>query len=371
MRKATVGDFVGVDVAAKKLDVHFHKRAEHFVVDNDDDAVAMLACVFALRGVQRMVLESTGALGRPLLQAARAFGVNANCVPPQRVRKFAEAIGVHAKTDKIDARVIAHFAATATFREPVALSPGAERLRALVVRRAQLVEMEAMERNHRWAAGVSDLEAPDLASALKANIKAVDVAMQATIKADAELSRKAAVMSSLRGVGPVLTSTLLSMMPELGTCTGKEATALVGVVPFNNDSGNTRGTRSIRGGRRRVRWVLYMATRSAVRFEPLVKAFYERLKAAGKPEKVAMTAAMRKLITILNARLRDDVQSQTAGAAVHTSSPPRRGPERGASLPMPVTGPGAVLGGVGRPKPSDRAPGKGPASAGRNPRRAA
>ena len=314
MRKATVGDFVGVDVAAKKLDVHFHKSAEHFVGDNDDDGVVILACVFALRGVQRMVFESTGALGRPLLQAAGAFGVSANCVPPQRVRKFAEAIGVHAKTDKIDARVIAHFAATATFREPVALSPGAERLRALVRRRAQLVEMEAMERNHRWAADLdAEVELHDVAKVLRANIKAIDGAMRRVIKDDAELSRKAEVMSTVRGVGPVLTCTLLSLLPELGSCTGKEVGSLVGVAPFNNDSGTRTGKRSIRGGRRRVRWVLYMAARSSVRFEPVLKAFYERLKLDGKPEKVAMTAVMRKLIVILNARLRDDALNKKAG----------------------------------------------------------
>ena len=313
MRKAT-GDFVGVDVAARKLDIHFHNFGQHFVVDNDEEAVAMLAAVFALRKVQRVVFESTGALGVALSRASAAFGVFAHCVPPQRIRKFADAIGVHAKTDKIDARVIAFFAATAQFRQPVALSAGAERLRALVQRRAQLVEMEAMERNHRWATDLdAEVELHDVAKVLRANIKAIDGAMRRVIKDDAELSRKAEVMSTVRGVGPVLTCTLLSLLPELGSCTGKEVGSLVGVAPFNNDSGTRTGRRSIRGGRRRVRWVLYMAARSSVRFEPVLKAFYERLKLDGKPEKVAMTAVMRKLIVILNARLRDDALSKKAG----------------------------------------------------------
>lgn len=198
MKKATRADFVGIDVAMAKLDVHFHVSGAAFTVSNDDDGVSLLAVIMLMRHVQRVVLESTGPYGRRLIGALLDVGVAVNCVQPQRVRKFAEALGIKAKTDVIDARVIAHFAATATFPTLLRPSPAVLRLNDLVVRRSQLVEMETMERNHIRSSVLTAVEgAEDLLPVLRKNIRALDSEMKRVVDADPDLTKRAGAIRTI------------------------------------------------------------------------------------------------------------------------------------------------------------------------------
>lgn len=305
MEKAKA-EFVGVDVSKAKLDVHFRFSQRAFTVDNDDVGIGKLVAILALQRVRRVVFESTGPYGRRLQTALDVANVSSACVPPQRVRQFARAMGLQAKTDKIDAGLIAHYAEVVPLPERTASTSAVLRLGELVTRRRQLVEMQTAELNRRESLPASLLESADeLLQAVKKHVRDLDKAMKKLVVEEDELSKRAKAMRTVLGVGTVLTHTFLALLPELGRMSGKEAAALVGVAPFNADSGGSKGRRSIRGGRSRIRHVLYMATRAAVRFEPSLKALYERLRAAGKPDKVALTAAMRKLVVIVNARVRD------------------------------------------------------------------
>lgn len=315
MQRASRGDFIGIDVSKARLDVHFHKSGASMVFNNDELGLTALLVILLARKPRRVVFESTGGYGRTLYLALLEQKLPAFCVPPQRVRMFAEALGIKAKTDAIDAKVIAQFAATAPLVEREAPSKARLELRGLVVRRAQLVELCTMERNHREGLS-ADLRdgSRALTKVLREHIRKLEAAMTTLVADDRALARHAAALRSMRGVGPVMCWTFLAMVPELGRCTNKQAAALIGVAPFNDDSASRKGRRSIRGGRGRVRTVLYMAARAAVRFEPTLKAFYSRLTAAGKPDKVAIVAVMRKIAVRANARLRDALQ---AGPAVH------------------------------------------------------
>jgi transposase len=309
--------FVGVDVSKEKLDVHIHGERESFVVGNDDDGIAHLVLVLRLRAVVRVVFESTGRFGRSLAASLAAAGIECHCVPPQRIRMFAKALGVEAKTDRIDAKVIALYAATAPLVARPAPSPTVEHLKDLVVRRQQLVGMQTQELNHRASLPAALQESSDsLLNVLRLAIKDSERAIEAAIRADNDLRRRAAAIRTLKGVGPFLCATLLAFLPELGACSSKQAAALVGLAPFDDESGGRERSRHIRGGRRRLRIVLYMAARNSVRFEPLIKPIYRRLKEAGRPDKVALSAALRKLVVIINARVRDALKApQTAETA--------------------------------------------------------
>lgn len=311
MQEARAGEFVGVDVCKAHLDIHFHPGGRQLRVDNTDDGVGKARTLFVERSVTRVVLESTGPYGQRLQKALHEAGVPVHCVPPQRVRKFAQAIGIKAKTDAIDAAVIARYAATVEFPTVTPPTAAAQKLNALVVRRQQLIEMETVLRNHRRTAADVDVAQEDLLPVLRRNVRALDQAMVDVIEGDEGLRRRANAIKSVRGVGPVLVATLLAFVPELGKCSGKQMASLIGVAPFNNDSGARRGQRSIRGGRFRVRSVLYMSARVAARFQPEFKEFYSRLKAS-KPDKVAVTGVMRKLIVVLNARVRDALKDEAA-----------------------------------------------------------
>jgi transposase len=253
----------------------------------------------------RVVAEASGGWERLLVVELAAAGLPVAVVNPKRVRDFAKASGLLAKTDRLDARMLAHFAAVLQPALTVLPSDDEQQLAALVTRRRQVVEMHTAEHNRLGTAPTQ--MRPRIQTHLEwleAELAGLNHDIHAFIRQHSRWQDNADRLESVPGVGHVTASTLLAELPELGHLSHKRLAALVGLAPFNHDSGRRRGKRRIRGGRTAVRNVLYMATLSATRFNPVIRAFYERLLRAGKEKKVALTACMRKLLTILNAMIR-------------------------------------------------------------------
>jgi transposase len=298
--------FVGIDVAQAHLDMAVRPTAETWQVANDEAGITTLVTQLQALAPTLIVLEATGGFQGPVTAALATAGLPVVVVNPRQVRAFAHALGVLAKTDRIDARVIAHFA-EAVRPTPRPL-PDAEtqELRALVVRRRQLLAMLTAERNRLGTAPARIQQAIQQHIAwLESQLAALNDDLTATIERSAVWQAKADLLRSIPGVGPVLSRTMLAQVPELGTLGHKQVAALVGVAPFNRDSGTLRGRRTGYGGRAEVRAVLYMGALVATKHNPVIKAFYARLCAAGKAKKVALTACMHKLLTIMNAMVRD------------------------------------------------------------------
>jgi transposase len=296
--------FVGIDVSKDRLDIALRPTSEHWTIDYTEAEVAQL--VNRLKELQPalIVLEATGGLELPVAAALAAAGLPVAVVNPRQVRDFARANGRLAKSDPLDADVLAHFGQA--LRPPVRPLPDAEaqQLAALVTRRRQLLEMLKAERN-RLASSLPAMRSRIQAHIdwLKQDLQTVEADLDQTVRQTAIWREKDDLLQSAPGVGRVLASTLLSDLPELGQLNRKAIAALVGIAPLNQDSGKRRGKRIIWGGRSTVRDVLYMATLSATRYNPVIKEFYQRLLAAGKAPKVALVACMRKFLTILNAML--------------------------------------------------------------------
>jgi transposase len=298
--------FVGIDVSKDHLDVACRPGAA-WRAANDDGGIAATAARLAGLGPACVVLEATGGYEAPAVAALAAAGLPVVVINPRQARRFAEVVGAAAKTDRIDAAVLARFAEQIR-PEPRPL-PGAEAraLEAMLGRRRQLLGMLTMERNRlgtcRDAAVRSDLEAS--VAWLEARVAAADAALGEAIRRSPAWREKDDLLRGVPGVGPVTSRTLLAALPELGTLTGKRIAALAGLAPMADDSGGRRGPRRIKGGRPEVRAVLYMAALAARRYNPALRAFADRLKAAGKKPKVILTAVARKLLVIANAILRD------------------------------------------------------------------
>lgn len=300
---------VGIDVAKDALEVAFGPQAHTVSFSNDDDGHEALVTVLRERAVDLIVMEATGGYEAPCACALQAAGLAVAVVNPRQARDFAKAMGYLAKTDAIDARVLAALATVLSQRpdreKVIRVLPGEEqrRLQAMVLRRRQLVQMLVAERNrlaisHRVAR--RSIEA--LIEAIRRQIVQVEGDLSAHLAAHhAEFTE---LLQSTKGVGPNTSMVLIAELPELGQLSAREIAALVGLAPFNRDSGTLRGKRTIFGGRAQVRCALYMATLVATRHNRVIRAFYERLLAAGKPKKVAIVACMRKLLTILNAMVR-------------------------------------------------------------------
>jgi transposase len=296
-----------IDVGKRKLDVALGSNGELFAEPNQARAIARLAKRLAQLGCARVLIEG-GSYQNILVGALRAAELPVVIINPRRVREFAKSIGQLAKTDHIDARVLADYGER--IQPPVRELPAEQNqaLRGLWVRREQLIEMLVMEENrleHAPKALHRSLRAH--IAYLRKQIKQADHELDRTVRNSA-LWDQYELLSSVPGVGPVLSVALLSDLPELGRLNRREIAALAGVAPFNCDSGTLRGQRKIQGGRKRLRRVLYVATLASVRCNPVLRPFYQRLRASGKPAKVALVAAMHKLLLILNAM----VKTQTA-----------------------------------------------------------
>ena len=301
--------FVGVDVSKDQLDVAVHGRSERWQFKRDERGLGSL--VEHLRGlgepVALVVLEATGGLERDVAAALAAAKVPTAVVNPRQVRDFARATGKLAKTDGIDASVLAHFAeAVKPSVQPIA-DELALALEARLTRRNQLIQMLVAEKNRRAMLVIQRTGSAKMVKSLEAHIgwlekqiADLDDDIDHHIKNSPIWREKDDLLQSVPGVGPVTSRTLLSYLPELGTLDRKKVASLVGLAPFNHDSGQLHGQRHIAGGRYRLRCALYMAALSAIRSNPILRAFYLQLRARGKPAKLALTAVMRKLFLLLN-----------------------------------------------------------------------
>ena len=307
--------FVGIDVSKAQLDVAVHNQPSSWQTDNSDAGRAELVKRLQTMNPTLIVLEATGGFELRLVAELVTAKLPVVVTNPRRVRNFARSTGRLAKTDKLDAKMLAHFAA-ALRPEPRPLpSDQEEQLTALLTRRRQIVDMLTVEKNrlHTVRATMrSDIE--EHITWLTQKLDALDAEIDQFIQGSALWQEKATLLKSVPGVGRITASTLLAMLPELGTLNRQQIAALVGVAPVNKDSGRKQGKRRIFGGRAPVRSVLYMAALSAKKHNPKIKKFYERLLKQGKEKKVALTACMRKLLVILNAMLRTK-QSWQAEAA--------------------------------------------------------
>ena len=305
---------VGIDVSKERLDVCSLPDGGTFSVANDragiDELIARL-----LEGVrpELVVLEATGKYERPAAVAVAAAGIAVAVVNPRQARDFAKAAGRLAKTDTIDAQVLARFAGAVGPRPSVLPDEEARVLQDILLRRRQLLEMIVAEKNRLQMA--SEAVSRRIAAHLRwleKELGRVDRELDEAVGESETWRANEELLRSVPGVGPVLARTLLAELPELGTLPRRRLCALVGVAPFNRDSGTFRGKRQVWGGRAPVRAALYMGALVATRHNPVIREFYERLLAAGKPKKVALVACMRKLLSILNAVMRDRVPWHSA-----------------------------------------------------------
>jgi transposase len=300
------GVFVGIDVAKDTLEVAVRPSGEQETVPNAEEGILRIKALITRVRPALIVCEATGGFEMGLATDLAASGLPVVVVNPRQVRDFARATGILAKTDRIDARVIAHFADAVRPDVRPLKDRDAQRLDALITRRRQLVDMLTAEKNRLGTAPEwtrEDIEAH--IAWLKECLKKVDTDLATLMKQSPLWREKERILRSTPSVGPIMTYTLVSELPELGTLNRKQIAALVGVAPMNRDSGTFRGKRCIWGGRSAIRSVLYMSTLNAIHFNPLIKPFYERLRAAGKLHKVAITACMRKLLTILNTMIKN------------------------------------------------------------------
>jgi transposase len=302
-----MGDvFVGIDVSKARLDVAVRPTGEVWSVSNDEAGLAAIVEKLKPLAPRLVIMEATGGYQAPLCAALTVAGIPVAVVNPRQVRDFGRATGQLAKTDVLDAEVIARFGETLR-PEPRPL-PDAETqaLQAVVVRRRQLVDMITAESN-RLATALKPVRR-DIENHivwLRRLLKDVDDDLYSGLKKSPLWRVKEQILRSAPGIGRVTTCALLAQLPELGTLTSRRISALVGVAPFNRDSGTMRGKRTIWGGRAAVRQALYMATLTAIRCSPTIRAFYDRLITAGRPSKEAHVACMRKLLVRLNAMVRD------------------------------------------------------------------
>lgn len=300
--------YVGIDVSKARLDGDFAPSPAPFQAANDAPGIASVCARLAPLKPTLVVLEATGGLESALAAALALAGIPVAVVNPRQVRDFAKGLGRMAKTDAIDASTLALFGQCV---KPSArpLSDEATRaFEALLARRRQLLEMRAAEQNRLGGPSSGSVQASLEAHIewLTAQIERVDKDLTKAIEASAVWRAKDELLQSIKGIGPAVSKTLLGELPELGKLTRQQIAALAGLAPRNRDSGQFRGKRSIGGGRAVVRSALYMAALSASRFNPALKAFSDRLKAAGKAVKVRLVAVARKLLTIANAVLRDE-----------------------------------------------------------------
>ena len=298
---------IGIDVSKTLLDVAVLPDDQTWSVDNDQQGIRTLVKDLKRWRCRLVILEATGGLEMAAVSALAAAGLPVVVVNPRQVRDFAKSKGILAKTDRIDARVLTLFGEAVKPQVRPLKDKQMQQLDALVSRRRQLVDMLTAEKNRLSQAQKSVRKNIKAHIAwLEQRLNEIDSDLNKLIKDTPIWREKDTVLQSAPGVGPVLSSSMIAKLPELGTLNRKKIAALVGVAPFNRDSGKWRGRRAIWGGRADVRAVLYMATLASIRWNPSISTFYSRLVGAGKEHKVAMTACMRKLLTTLNAMVKNE-----------------------------------------------------------------
>ncbi len=308
--------FVGIDVAKARLDVGVHPSGETWAVDHDEAGIMAVVERLGARRPRLVIVEAIGGLELALGAALVAAAVAVQVVNPRQARDFAKATGHLAKTDRLDALVLARFGA-ALRPTPRPLPDAAlQEVRALVARRRQLQAMVVAEKNRRASAPKRlHAQLDEHLAWLKRAVADLDREIGRTIRGTPAWQAQVTRWRTVPGVGPVVGATLLADLPELGTLDRQQLAALVGVAPLNHDSGAHRGTRSCWGGRAPVRTALFMATLVATRCNPVIRAYYQRLLAVGKPKKLALVACLHKLLTILNAITRHGTTWQAAPAS--------------------------------------------------------
>ena len=298
--------FVGIDVSKERLDVYVRPVGQKWAVSNDDKGHAELATKLSPLAPKMVVFEATGGYQTRAVAALTLAGLRVAVVNPRQVRHFAQGMNRHAKTDAIDAEVLAHFGEAVPLEPRPLVDTQTQELLALVTRRRQLIDMRTAEMNRLEACLVPrvrrDLE--KTIAWLTRRITQQDDDIDTMVRKTPVWREREDLLTSAIGIGTTTARGLMASLPELGTLDRRKIAALAGVAPFNNDSGKRKGPRAIRGGRPAVRSALYMATLSAVRFNAPIRAMYERLVGAGKAKKVALIACARKLLTVLNAMVR-------------------------------------------------------------------
>ena len=302
--------FVGIDVSKAQVDVAVRPTGQRWVVSYDETGIKELVSQMVDLGPAMVLLEATGGLELPLVAALAAAALPVVVVNPRQVRDFARATGTLAKTDALDAAVLAHFADAIRPEVRPLRDAESQVLNSLTARRHQVLTMLVSEKNRLGTA--SGAVSPRAVSPrieahiawLEQELSDLDKGLRQTLRRSPVWREKDDLLRTVPGVGPQLSLTLLALLPELGTLNRKQIAALVGVAPYNRDSGTRRGKRAVWGGRSRVRAVLYMGALVTSRHNPAIRDFYQRLLAAGKPKKVALIASMRKLLVTLNAMLK-------------------------------------------------------------------
>ena len=299
---------IGVDTGKSQLDIYIRPLDIYFTVTNDDKGIKEAIKKIKPHNPTRIVIEATGRLEHAFIMACSKANLPFVIANPAHVKKFAGAIGRLAKTDKLDAQLIAHYGEAISPPLSTLKPENMQLMSDLLSRRRQLMTMQTMEKNRLqiMPKEISGIIKPIL-TAIKNQLEKVDVKLAKLIETCDEYKAKNTIIQSMPGVGVVVAFNLLSDMPELGYLTNREASALIGVAPINRESGKYEGQRKIRGGRHKIRTVMYMAMMSAMQCNPVFKATYQRLLAAGKPKKTAIIACVRKMIVILNSMVRDGV----------------------------------------------------------------
>jgi transposase len=316
---STSGSFIGIDISKTQLDLAVHGTGAPWQVAYDPAGLKQVVTQLRALAPTLVVVEATGGLETRLVSALAAASVPVAVVNPRQVRALAHAAGILAKTDRLDAQVLAQFAAAMQPTPRPQPDAATEQLSAVLARRQQVVDMLTAEKNR-----LSQQLEPALRTRLQVHITWLTKEVKRTEQELTQLIQQSPawrvqdeLLQSAKGVGPVFSQTLLAEVPELGQLNRKQMAALIGVAPFNRESGGYRGKRRIWGGRARVRAVLYMGALVATRYNPVITAFYERLLAAGKEKKVAWTACMRKLLTILNAMIKQQTKWQDVRMNAH------------------------------------------------------
>jgi transposase len=310
--RVDVDRFIGIDVAKGKLDVCLLPGGELRTFSNDSEGIAKLVAWFQQLPATRIVLEATGGYERPALFAMQDAALPVALVNPRQVRDFAKGIGQLAKTDRVDAAVLAQFAKLLAPAPSEKTSAKQRELEALVLRRRQLITLLVAEQNRTQQTNDKFIQRTlkHIAKALERQIRAVEDRIAKLLQSDDQWKAKLEILLSTPGVGQATGMTLLAELPELGKLNRQQIASLAGVAPYPRDSGNSRGQRCIWGGRRSLRCVLYMAALSARRCNPVIRAFAARLHAAGKPYKAIQVACIRKLLVILNTMLKNNAPWQ-------------------------------------------------------------